>query len=64
MDLNGKFDSRYVEISELTSKISSITRKTFDDGRNELSASDIEHILKITSDVTGKIRPLLKEITV
>ena len=59
-----KLNSRYLEISELTAEINSITRKTIDEGSNELSAKDVEHILKITTDVTHKIRPTLKKLTV
>ncbi len=60
----GKLDSRYLEISKLTAEINSITRKTIDEGSNELSAKDVEHILKLTSDVTYNIKSPLKELTV
>ena len=64
MDVNNKLDSDYLSIIELTSEINSIVRKSFEKGHRELSLPDVEHILKITSDVTSKIRPHLKELTV
>lgn len=59
-----KLDSNYLAITELTSEINSIVRKSFEKGNDELPPSDVEHILKITSDVVCKIRPPLKELTV
>lgn len=59
-----KLDSNYLAIAELTSEINSVVRKSFEKGNDELSPSDVEHILKVTSDVTCKIRPPLKELTV
>jgi len=59
-----KLDSCYLKITELTDEINSITRKTLDEGSNELSTKDVEHILKITSNVTHKIKSPLKELTV
>lgn len=59
-----KLDSNYLAIAELTSEINSVVRKSFEKGNEELLPSDVEHILKITSDVTCKIRPQLKELTV
>ncbi|AJW70748.1 hypothetical protein [Nitrosopumilus adriaticus] len=64
MAVNGKLDTNYLAITELTSEINSIARRSFDGGNKELSPSDVEHILRITSDVVSKIRPQLKEITV
>ena len=60
---NGKLDSNYLAITALTSEINSIVRKSYDKGCRELVPSDIEHILKITSDVASKIRPQIKELT-
>lgn len=59
-----KLDSNYLAIAELTSEINSVVRKSFEMGNEKLLPSDVEHILKITSDVTCKIRPQLKELTV
>lgn len=62
--MDAKLDSNYLAITELTSEINSIVRKSFEKGNEELPSSDVEHILKITSDVACKIRPQLKELTV
>ena len=51
-------------MSELTKEIGLIVKDSFDEGRTDLSSSDIEHILKITSDVTHKIKSQLPEITI
>jgi hypothetical protein len=64
MAANSKLDTNYLAITELTSEINSIVRRSFDSGNKELSPSDVEHVLRITSDVTSKIRPQLKELTV
>ena len=64
MIANDKLDSDYLAISELTKEIGLIVKDSFDDGRTDLSSSDIEHILKITSDVTHKIKSSLREIII
>ena len=64
MIVNEKLDSDYLAMSELTTEIGLIVKDSFDEGRTVLSSSDIEHILKITSDVTYKIKSQLQEITV
>ena len=60
---NEKLDSDYLAMSELTKEIGLIVKDSFDEGRTDLSSFDIEHILKITSDVTCKIKLQLREIT-
>ncbi|KAF6247434.1 hypothetical protein C6990_02945 [Nitrosopumilus sp. b3] len=64
MAAHDKLDTNYLAITELTSEINSIVRRSFDGGNKKLSSSDVEHILRITSDVASKIRPQLKELTV
>jgi len=61
---NEKLDSDYLAMFELTKEIGLIVKDSFDEGRTDLSSSDIEHILKITSDVTHKIKSQLQEITI
>jgi len=61
---NEKLDSDYLAMFELTKEIGLIVKDSFDEGRTDLSSSDIEHILKITSDVTHKIKSQLPEITI
>ncbi len=62
MVTNEKLDSSYLAITELTLEINSIVRKSFEKGHKELSLSDVEHILKIISDVACKIRPQFKKL--
>ena len=59
-----KLDSDYLAISELTKEIGSIVQKSINHGQNDLTSSDIEHILKITSDVTHRIKSQVPELTV
>ena len=64
MNSSSKLDSDYFAISELTKEIGSIVQNSFDNGNTDLSPSDIEHILKIASDVTCKIKSRPEELTV
>lgn len=64
MLVNEKLDSDYLAMSELTKEIGLIVKDSLDEGQTDLSSSDIEHILKITSDVTHKIKSQLQEITI
>lgn len=63
MIVDDKLNSDCLAMSELTKEIGLIVKDSFDAGRSDLS-SDIEHILKITPDVTHKIKLRLREITV
>jgi len=56
MDCTEKSDSDYLAMAELTKEIGSIVQRTINKGHKELTPSDIEHILKMTSDVTLKIK--------
>jgi hypothetical protein len=60
---NEKLDSDYFAMSDLINEIGSIVQDTVNHGRDNLSSSDIEHILKITSDVTYRIKSQMLEIT-
>lgn len=62
--LDEKLDSDYLAMSELTKEIGLIVKNSFDEGETDLSSSDIEHILKITSNVTRKITSQIQELTV
>ena len=59
-----KIDSGYLAMAELTKEISSLVQKSINQGNKELTPSDIEHILKMTSDVTHKMKLQIKELTV
>ena len=63
MTSNEEIDSDYLAMSELTREIGSILENSFDEGREHLSSSDIEHILKITSDVTHRVKSQILELT-
>ena len=64
MQFGEKLDSDYLAMSELTKEIGSIVQNSFDQRRDGLTPSDIEHILKITSDVTHKIKSQTRELTI
>ncbi|MFB5626524.1 MAG: hypothetical protein ACE5RQ_07120 [Nitrosopumilus sp.] len=64
MQLCKKLDSDYLAMSELTKEIGDIVLKSFNQGRENLVPSDVEYILKITSDVTSKIKSQMNELTV
>ena len=64
MVLNEKLTSDYLAICELTKEIGAIVENSFNLGNTDLTPSDIEHILKITSNVTHKITSQLRELTV
>ncbi len=53
-----------MEGTELIKEIGSLVQRTINEGNRELTASDIEYILKITSDVTLRIKSKSPEITV
>ena len=59
-----KLDSDYLAMSELTKEIGLIVNDSLNVGQTDLLSSDIEHILKITSDVTHKIKLQLQEIII
>jgi len=64
MDCIEKIDSGYLAMAELTKEIGSLVQKSVNQGNKELTASDIEHILKMTTDVTLKIKSKLPELRI
>ena len=64
MDCIEKIDSGYLAMAELTKEIGSIVQRSVNQGNKELTASDIEHILKMTTDVTFKIKSKLPELRI
>ena len=64
MDCIEKIDSGYFAMAELTKVIGFLVQRSVDQGNKELTPSDIEHILKMTTDVTLKIKSKSQEITV
>ena len=64
MNCSEKLDYDFLAMTELTREISSIVQRTIDQNYEDLSPSDIEHILKMTSDVTLRMKLPLAELTV
>ena len=64
MDCNEKFDFDYLAMAELIKEIGSLVERSVNQGHQDLTPSDIEHILKMTSDVTYKMKHQIKELTV
>ena len=64
MVFNEKLNSNYLAIYELTKEIGPITKNSFDNGNADLIPFNVEHILKITSDVTYRIISRIRELTV
>ena len=64
MDCTEIYESDYVAMAELTKEIGSLVQHSIDEGNKELTPLDIEHILKMTSDVTHKIKTQNPELTV
>ena len=64
MDCIEEIDSEYLAMSELTKEIGSLVQKSINQGNKELTASDIEHILKMTTDVTLQIKSNPQEIRI
>ncbi len=56
MDCIEKINSDYLAMVELTNEIASLVQKSINLGNAELTPSDIEHILKMTTDVTLQIK--------
>jgi len=59
-----KLISDYLAMSELTAEVSALVQQSINDGHEDLSPSDIQHILKITSDVTERLKSQTLELTV
>ena len=64
MDCIEKIDSGYLAMSELTKEIGSLVQKSVNQGNKELTPSDIEHILKMTTDVTLQIKSKSVELRI
>jgi hypothetical protein len=64
MDCIEKIDSEYLAMAELTKEIGSLVQKSVNQGNKELTPSDIEHILKMTTDVTLQIKSKSLELRI
>lgn len=64
MVFNPQMDLNYLAISELSKEIGYTIEICFGDGFEYLPSHDAEHILKITSDVTHRVKSQILELTV
>ncbi|MFQ5475411.1 MAG: hypothetical protein ACE5DT_00080 [Nitrosopumilus sp.] len=64
MDCSDKFDTDYMAMAELTKEIGFLVQRSIDAGNPDLTPSDAEHILKMTYDITLKIKAQNLELTV
>ena len=56
-DMESKeIELQIMAISELTKEIGCIVEETLEKGNPDLTPSDIEHILKMTADVTNNMQ--------
>ncbi len=64
MNFNDEIDSDYLAMVELIKEIGSIVQNSINQRRDELNPDEIEHVLKITSDVITKLKKQSVELTV
>jgi len=56
MNINDEIDSDFLAMVELTKEIGFIVQNSINESRDELNPDEIEHVLKITSDVIIKLK--------
>ena len=64
MDFDNEVDSDYLAMVELTKEISAIVQNTINQSRDELNPNEIQHVIKITSDVIAKLKKHSIKLTV
>ena len=64
MNIDDEIDSDYLAMVELIKEIGSIVQSSINESRDELNPDEIEHVLKITSDVITKLKKQSVELTV
>ncbi len=64
MNFNDEVDSDYLAMVELIKEIGSIVQNSINQRRDELNPDEIEHVLKITSDVITKLKKESVKLTV
>ncbi len=64
MDFDNEVDSDYFAMVELTKEISAIVQNTINQSRDELNPNEIQHVIKITSDVIAKLKKHSIKLTV
>ncbi len=64
MNINDEIDSDFLAMVELTKEIGFIVQNSINESRDELNPDEIEHVLKITSDVITKLKKQSVKLTV
>ena len=64
MNFNDEIDSDYLAMVELTKEIGSIVQNSINQCRDELNPDEIEHVIKMTSNVIKKMKKQSLELTV
>lgn len=64
MNFHDEIDSDYLAMIELTKEIGSIVQNSIDNRQDELSSEDIDHVIKMTSDVIAKLKKQSVALTV
>jgi len=64
MNFNDEIDSDYLAMVELIKEIGSIVQNSINQCRDELNPDEIEHVIKMTSDVITKLKKQYIELTV
>ncbi len=64
MNFNDEVDSDYLAMVELIKEIGAIVQSSINQRRDELNPDEIEHVMKITSDVITKLKKQSVKLTV
>ncbi len=64
MNIDDEIDSDFLAMVELTKEIGFIVQNSINESRDELNPDEIEHVLKITSDVITKLKKQSVKLTV
>jgi len=64
MNITDEIDSDFLAMVELTKEIGFIVQNSINESRDELNPDEIEHVLKITSDVITKLKKQSVKLTV
>jgi hypothetical protein len=64
MNFNDEIDSDYLVMVDLTKEIGFIVQNSINQCRDELNPDEIEHVIKMTSDVIKKLKKQSLQLTV
>ena len=64
MNITDEIDSDFLAMVELTKEIGFIVQNSINESRDELNPDEIEHVLKMTSDVIIKLKKQSVKLTV